>query len=58
MEVSEIVDEYEGFYNVTGYVTGCKWPLVLKSAKGFHFASDEPINGLPVASYELREARA
>lgn len=56
IEVDEFKEEYEGFYKVTGYVTECMWPLVLKSAKGFHFATDEPIKGLPVVSFELREA--
>jgi hypothetical protein len=55
-EVDEFVDGYEGFYKVTGYATECRWPVILKSSKGFHFAQDERITGLPLVSYELREA--
>jgi hypothetical protein len=55
-QVDEIRDKYEGFYKVTGSVSDCKWPVVLKSAKGFHFAKDEQVKELPLVSYELREA--
>jgi hypothetical protein len=56
VQTDEYRDEYEGFYKVTGSVYICKWPMVLKSAKGFHFAKDEQVKGLPLVSYELREA--
>ena len=55
-EINEFADGYEGFYKVTGFVTDCKWPMVLKSSKGFRFAKDEYIKGLPLVSYEVREA--
>jgi hypothetical protein len=54
--VSKFNEEYEGLYKVTGYVTSCHCPLVLKSSQGFHFARDEHVKGLPLVSYELREA--
>ena len=56
LQTKEFHDEYEGFYLVTGYVSDCKWPLVLKSCKGFVFAKGEKIYRVPMVSYEIREA--
>ena len=54
--VNHFVDDYEGFYVISGKVAKCKWPIVLKSAKGFAYANNEYVRNLTICSYELREA--
>lgn len=58
-EVNEFVDEYEGFYEVTGTVKYCKYPIILPYPGKFKFAGefeDERIVRAPLTSYEVREA--
>ena len=50
------VDEYEGFYLVSGYVNPCKYPIIIKDPARFVYANDEHIEDVVVSSYELREA--
>lgn len=54
--VNDFVYEFEGFYQVDGYVRRCKYPVILKNAGNFEYANDEFVRRAPVASYELREA--
>ena len=54
--VTRFVDEYEGVYRITGYVHGCKYPIVLKNSYSFKYANDERVVDTPIPSYELREA--
>ena len=54
--VNDFVDEFEGFYQVDGYVHKCKYPVILKYAGNFEYANDEFVRRAPVVSYELREA--
>lgn len=56
LRVNGFVDEYEGFYQIDGYVHKCRYPVILKNAGNFEFANDEYVRCAPVASYELREA--
>jgi hypothetical protein len=55
-KVNDFADEFEGFYQVNGYVHKCRYPLILKNAGNFEFANDEYVKHAPVVSYELREA--
>ena len=55
-KVTRFVDEYEGFYRVSGFVQKCKYPIIIKYSKGFTYANNERIENVAVASYELREA--
>jgi hypothetical protein len=54
--VDDFVDEFEGFYQVDGYVRKCKYPIILKNAGNFDYANDEFVRRAPITSYELREA--
>jgi hypothetical protein len=54
--VKRFMDEYEGFYLVSGQVHTCKYPILLKNAHSLEYANGERISEAPVASYELREA--
>lgn len=54
--VDDFVDEYEGFYQVDGYVRECRYPIILKNAGNFEYANDEYVRRAPIVSYELREA--
>ena len=54
--VKHFVDDYEGFYIISGKVAECRWPVVLKSAQGFKYANNEYVRNLTICSYELREA--
>ena len=56
IKVNDFVDEYEGFYQVDGYVGKCRYPVILKNAGNFDYANDEFVRRAPVVSYELREA--
>ncbi|KXA94289.1 hypothetical protein AKJ65_04875 [candidate division MSBL1 archaeon SCGC-AAA259E19] len=55
-EVDDFVNEFEGFYQVSGYVRECKHPVVLKNAGGMDYASGKRVRRTPLSSYELREA--
>lgn len=55
-KVDDFVDEFEGFYQVDGYVHKCRYPIILKKAGNFEYANDEFVRRAPVVSYELREA--
>ncbi len=55
-KVNDFVDEFEGFYQIDGYVQKCKYPVILKNAGNFEYAKDEYVRRAPVVSYELREA--
>jgi len=50
------MDDYEGFYLVSGQVHTCRYPVLLKNAHSLEYANGERISEAPVASYELREA--
>ena len=52
---NDFVDEYEGFYQIDGYVQKCRYPVILKNAGNFEYANDEYVKRAPVVSYELRE---
>jgi hypothetical protein len=55
--VDRFVDEYEGFYRVSGYVKACIYPVIPRVTRaGLVFANGERVENLPVTSYELREA--
>lgn len=54
--VKDFVDEYEGFYQVDGYVKKCRYPVILKNSGNFEYANDEYVKRAPIVSYELREA--
>lgn len=54
--VDRFVNDYEGFYRITGYVHKCKYPVVLKNGYNFEYASGERVFNSPIVSYELREA--
>jgi len=56
IHVDHFADGFEGFYVVSGQISDCRWPVVLKSAEGFRYAHDEYVTDLPICSYELREA--
>ncbi|KXB01896.1 hypothetical protein AKJ45_01780 [candidate division MSBL1 archaeon SCGC-AAA261F19] len=55
-ETDDFVDEYEGFYQVSGYVPKCKHSIILKNAGGMTYANDEYVRKAPLSSYELGEA--
>jgi hypothetical protein len=54
--VDHFINEHEGFYQISGYVKECHYPIIIKSASTFEYANGEHIAGVPVTSYELREA--
>lgn len=56
LRVNDFVDDYEGFYQVDGYVHKCKYPVILKNAGNFQYANEEFVRRAPLTSYELREA--
>lgn len=55
-EIIEILNEYEGFFKVSGYVEKCKYPIILKSPSSIEYANGERITNVWIPSYELREA--
>lgn len=55
-KVNDFVDEYEGFYQIDGYVHKCRYPIILKNSGNFEYAHDEYVKRAPIVSYELREA--
>jgi len=55
-ETDYFVDEFEGFYLVTGYVQQCKYPILLRNSYSFDYANGERVVDVPTCSYELREA--
>jgi hypothetical protein len=56
IRVNRFVDDYEGFYLVSGQVQTCKYTILLKNSHNFEYANGERISEAPLASYELREA--
>jgi len=56
VRVNDFVDEFEGFYQVDGYVHKCEYPIILKNAGNFDYASDEYVKRAPLTSYEIAEA--
>jgi len=55
-KTQKFVNDYEGFYRVTGYVHKCKYPILIKSLSRMEYANNENIVNVPVTSYELRES--
>jgi len=55
-KVDEFVGDYEGFYRVSGKVTECTYPIIIKSSSRFNFASGQYVRDVLIPSYELREA--
>ena len=55
-KVDEFVDGSEGFYQITGKVAKCTYPVVTKSPSRFDYANGQHVKDIPVSSYELREA--
>jgi hypothetical protein len=58
-KVDSFDNEYEGFYEVTGLVKKCKYPIILPYSERFKFVGvrkDEKISNAPLVSYEIREA--
>jgi hypothetical protein len=56
VHTDEFRDDYEGFYLASGFVKECRWPVLLKSSQRFIYANNEEVKGIPIVSYELREA--
>ena len=57
-QVEDFVEDAEGFYRISGHVKRCRYPIVIKSTSAFEYANDEHVQGIPITSYELREALA
>lgn len=55
-KVDEFIDDYEGFYLVSGKIAKCTYPVIIKSSSRFAYANGGYVRDIPVPSYELREA--
>jgi len=55
-KVNKFVTDLEGFYQVSGKVAECPYPVIIKSPSRFAYATGEYVHNIPVPSYELREA--
>ena len=58
-KVNKFIDKFEGFYEVTGTVKHCRYPIIIPFPATMKFAGetkDERILKAPITSYELREA--
>lgn len=55
-KVDSFDNEHEGFYQISGYVKPCTYPIIIKSLSQMNYAKNEFVKDIPISSYELREA--